>query len=315
MARILFFCPDFPQPSGGTKRIYRYVQRLNQLGFDAAVVHQKKNFVLTWHGYAAPVLWLEDRPQFHTDDTLVIPEVMLDLMRQTQKFAGRRVVLALSWAPAYNRLKPGERWQDYGITQAITVSPVIKRYLEWSMGINVTLIHEYVDATRYSHQREQKKNQIAYLTRKDASGAWLQTIITRRNPTLTGYTWQALRDMDEATYAQHLQTSTVYLATTLQEGMHVSVLEAMACGCLVVGYAGVGGHAYLVGGSAQQNCILVENGNLPLLGETLEQVLLTLLADPRRYDSIIENALAAVRQYQDEEAEIQSLQAFFATNP
>src|SRR5262245_31016929 len=127
MARILYFCPDFPQPSGGTKTLYRHVWRLRQLGFEAAIVHQRHGFTLTWHEYAAPVLWLEDRPTFGPADVCVFPEVMLDYIRQTQGFGGQRVVIALSWAPAYHRLRPGERWQDYGITQVITKSPLIKR--------------------------------------------------------------------------------------------------------------------------------------------------------------------------------------------
>ncbi len=312
MSRIFYFCPDFPQPSGGTKTLYRHVRQLCQLGFDAAIVHQKTGFVLMWHGIQVPVIALEDRPQLRADDILVIPEVMLDFIRQTQHFAGQRVVIALSWAPTYHRLPLGGRWQDYGIQQVMTVSPVIKRTLEWSMDINVTLIHEYVDVELYAYQPAQKKPQIAYMTRKDNSGAWLHGVLVRRHPALATYTWLPLRGLDEAIYAQHLRASTIYLATTLQEGLHISILEAMACGCLVVGYAAVGGHAYMRGIGEAQNCLLVENGNLPQLGETLEDVLLSLLTDPHCYDPVTEHALATVRPYQNAAAEADSLQTFFA---
>jgi hypothetical protein len=312
MTRILYFCPDFPQPSGGTKRLYRHVQTLRQLGWDAYILHQRHGFALTWHGYQAPILWLEDRPEFRRSDVWVFPEVALEWIRQTQNLGDRRVVLALSWAPGYSRLRPGERWQDYGVAQALTPSPVIKRYLEWSTGIRVTLVDEYVDPTRYFPDPAGKLMQIAYLTRKDTSGEWLHGLLTRKQPELNSYAWLPLRGLDEAVYAHHLRTSRLYLVTTMQEGMNVSVLEALSCGCLVVGYAGVGGHAYMVGHGARQNCVLVENGNLPALGEALETVLLQLLADPHAFDWILTNGLTTARAYQDPTGEARSLQTFFA---
>ena len=311
MCRILYFCPDFPQPSGGTKTLYRHVHRLRQLGFAAFIVHQRTGFVLSWHPYPAPILWLEDKPEFRTDDVWVIPEVMLDFIRQTKHFPGQRIVIALSWAPAYNRLRPGERWQDYGINQALTKSPIIKRYLAWSMAIHVTLIDESIDAGRYLYEPAQKKDKVVYTTRKDTSGEWLQGVLLRKNPLFAHYTWLPLRGMDEESYAQQMREATIYLATTMQEGMHVSVLEAMACGCLVVGYTGIGGNAYMIGQGKAQNCILVENGNLPALGETVEQVLLNLLNDPQCYDPIRQQAIATARPYQNAAAEAQSLQTFF----
>ena len=311
MGRILYFCPDFPQPSGGTKTLYRHVHQLRTLGFDAFIVHQRSGFVLTWHHYQVPILWLEDKPAFHQDDVWVFPEVMVDLVRQTKAFAGQRVVIALSWAPAYNRLRPGERWQDYGISQVMTKSPVIKRYLEWSMGINVALITEWVDDSRYYAAPTEKKLKITYTTRKDNAGEWLQGVLLRKHPKLAEYEWLPLRNLDEATYAQHLRESAVYLTTTLQEGMHVSVLEAMACGCLVVGFTGIGGNTYMVGQGETQNCILVENGNLPLLGETLEQLLLKFQTDRGSYASVIQQALITAAPYQLRAAEAQSLRAFF----
>lgn len=282
------------------------------MGFEAAIVHQRRNFVLTWHGYTVPVLWLEDQPQLDENDICVFPEVMLDFIRQTQGFRGQRVVIALSWAPAYNRLRPGERWQDYGITQVMTKSPVIKRYLEWSMDINVALIHEYVDPERYQYRPGQKQPTIAYLTRKDASGEWLHGVLARKGAPFTDFTWLPLRGLSEDEYAYQLRQAALYLPTTLQEGMHVSVIEAMACGCLVVGYAGVGGKDYMIGEGERQNSILVENGNLPALGETVEAVLIKWSADPSSYEHVIANAVATAHPYQDAHAEARSLQRFFA---
>ena len=310
--RICYFCPDYPQPSGGAKTLYRHVHRLLQAGGDATIVHQKHDFHLDWHAYPAPVIWLEDRPQFGPDDILVFPEVMADMIRQTKGFAGQRAVISLSWQPSYARLQPGERWQDYGITHVITTSPAIRRHLTWCMEIEVSLVPEFIDPTLYAYRPAEKANRIAYLTRKDASGEWLRGVLSRRDSALAEYEWTPLRNLDESTYARHLRQSSVYLATTLQEGMHISVLEAMACGCLVIGYSGIGGADYMVGEGPNQNCLLVENGNLLLLGQTLEGALHELRCNPDRYETVRANATATAKRYQDAAAETASLAAFFS---
>ena len=81
MARIIYFSPDFPQPSGGIKTLYRHVTRLVEMGFDAWIVHQKHPFRVTWHGFEAPTLWLSECPRFTPEDVLVIPEVMHQVMQ------------------------------------------------------------------------------------------------------------------------------------------------------------------------------------------------------------------------------------------
>lgn len=320
MSTIYYFCPDFPQPSGGIKTLYRHVWRLNQLGFDAAIVHQKHGFQADWHGYEVPICWVSDRPPFTPQDVWVFPEVMTDTVRKTSQFSGTRVVFALSWQPSYSRLKPGERWQDHGIEHVITKSPTIQRHLAWSMGCAPTLIPEYINPDLY-HPNDSASLSICYTTRKDQSGSWLKGVLCRRGEPFTNFTWTPLSGMSEATYAQHLRSAQVYLATTMQEGMHVSILEAMACGALVVGYNGIGGADYMVGEGPQQNCILVENGHLLSLGYRLEELLNNLakstdwatgrceLSEELRL--ITQNGMTAAAQYQDVAAEETALVKFF----
>lgn len=311
MARILYFCPDFPQPSGGVKTLYRHVHRLCALGYDAYIVHRQRDFRLTWHDYPAPILWLSDRPLLTPDDVLVIPEVMHTLMQQTQRFAGQRIVIALSWSPVYWGLQPGQSWRDFGISRVMTVSPVIQDYVRWSMGLEATLYQEYVDPNLYHWEPDRKRLEVAYLTRKNRSGAWLQGVLQRRGAPLDQAAWRPLQNLAEAIYAQHLRTARIYLISHLQEGMNVSVLEAMACGCLVVGYSGIGGGVYMQGNGENRNCVLVENGNLPALGRALEEAITRLAHDPSDYTTEIANGVATARHYQDPRVEEESLAAVF----
>ena len=312
MSRILYFCPDFPQPSGGIKTLYRHVQRLAGMGFDAWIVHQQRPFLVTWHGYEAPALWLSERPQFAPQDVLVIPEVMPQIMQQTASFAGERIVIALSWSPTYWNLPPGQTWSSYGIKNIITKSPLIQRYLRWSMGIEATLISEYVNCERYCFTPEAKRPKVSYLTRKDRSAGWLQSVLCAKGGPFSDLEWMPLRELSEDEYARHLRETSVYVTTNMQEGMNTSVLEAMACGCLVVGYSGIGGGVYMKGDGLSQNSILVENGNVPALGEQLENVLLQLSADPAAYGRVIENGLQTARAYQNPDDEANSLRAVYA---
>ena len=312
MSRILYFCPDFPQPSGGIKTLYRHVQRLTEMGFDAWIVHQQRPFRVTWHGHEAPTLWLSERPKFASQDILVIPEVMPQIMQQTARFVGERIVIALSWSPTYWNLPPGQTWPSYGIRRVITKSPLIQQYLRWSMCIEATLVSEYVNRERYRHAPEAKRPKVCYLTRKDRSAAWLHSILSAKGEPFTDFEWMPLRELSEDEYARHLREATVYVTTNMQEGMNTSVLEAMACGCLVVGYSGIGGGVYMEHAGSSQNCILVENGSVPALGAQLESVLRQLSADPTAYGWVIENGLQTARAYQDPDDEASSLRAVYA---
>lgn len=313
MGKICYFCPDFSPPSAGTRRLYRHVHHLNCLGYDAKVVHQKKGFHLTWHGYRVPMLWIEDQPGFGKDDVLVFPEGMSTLMRETRRFPCTRIAIALNWAYIYSNLPKGENWCDYGISHVITPSQVIKDFLEWSMGIKVTLIANHVDLYKFTYRPDKKLPKISYMSRKDLSGEILRTIFEKKEGRHQKFQWVRLHDMTENRYAAELTTSVVFLATSPQEGMPTSVLEAMAAGCLVLGFSGVGGNDYMVGDGPHQNCILIENGNYPAMGKKLEDVLKILGDDPTAFHRVIEKGLETAQRFSHSEEEANSLDHFYST--
>lgn len=309
MGSIFYFCPDFSPPSGGTKRLYRHVFHLNRMGFTAFIVHYKKGFVLTWHNYKVPVLWLEDNLSFGEKDILVFPEGMPSIMKQTQHLNCRRVAIALNWAYIYGDLPTGENWKDFGITQAITPSRVIKDFLERSMAIEVTLIDNFIDNLRYSYHPEKKKTKIAYLLRKDSYGETLRNIFEKKEGLFKTWEWAPLKDMSEEKYSEQLGEARIYVATSFQEGMPTSVLEAMASGCVVVGFSGVGGNEHMIGEGDKQNCFLIENGNLPELAKNLEQIISQW--ENNSYDIIIQNGIETARGFQDFDKEGKSLKLYF----
>jgi glycosyltransferase involved in cell wall biosynthesis len=117
--------------------------------------------------------------------------------------------------------------------------------------------------------------------------------------------------LTEDQYAKELNTSKVFLATSSQEGMPTSTLEAMASGCIVIGFSGIGGNDYMVGEGEKQNCILIENGNYPELGKQLEVLLLKLKENPFTYEQVIKNGIETALNFHDLEVEAKSLREFY----
>ena len=312
MGTIYYFCPDFPHPSAGTKRLYRHVFHLNNRGYPSVIAHRERGFELTWHGYRVPVVWIQDGLDIKPDDVLVYPEGMVQLMKQTRDIPCKRVAIALNWAYIHRNLPGEETWKDYGIVQTMTPSPVIKAFLEWSMGLDVTLIGNYVDTERYRYDPTIKRCKISYMARKDPAGEILHTVFKRKglsSPAI--WEWVRLENSDEDTFARHLMESSIFLATSTQEGMPTSMLEAMASGCLVVGFSGVGGNDYLIGSGDEQNCIRVENGNVPELGVILDHVLGNIARGRASYDRIIQNGMETAKRFKDFHEEGDSVAAFF----
>jgi hypothetical protein len=281
------------------------------LGFEAYIVHAKRGFKVSRHGYEVPVLWLEDEFRFGQDDVMVISEGMAQIARQTQGVGCRRVMLPLSWAYIYPCLPPEEDWSSYGIVNVLTPSHAIKRFVQWSMGLEATVVEEFIDTARYAYCPSRKQNKIAYMARKSKHGDTLAMVCQRKRDCFHAYQWVRMRDLSEEQYAAELTTSRIYVATAPQEGSNVSALEAMSAGCIVVGFAGVGGRDYMCETGEGQNCVLVENEDLGALGVALEGVVRQLAVNPQSFDWVIQNAVATAARYGDFEKEGDNLRRYF----
>ena len=96
-----------------------------------------------------------------------------------------------------------------------------------------------MNGERYRFVPQEKRPKVCYLTRKERSAAWLHSVLYAKGKPFTEFEWMPLRELSEDEYARNLREASVYVSTNMQEGMNTSVLEAMACGCLVVGYSGI----------------------------------------------------------------------------
>ncbi|ELS04100.1 putative O-linked N-acetylglucosamine transferase, SPINDLY family [Xenococcus sp. PCC 7305] len=315
MPKIYYFCPDYQLPSGGTRTLYWQVAQLRSSGLDAWIVHQKSEFSLTWHDIRVPITSLEDNPHLKPSDILVFPEVMLPTMQQMASIAARKVVVALNWAPAYLNLEATDSWANYGIQAALFRSPIIANYVKWRMNLPVAVVPTHIDSGLYYYKPAAKKPLIAYMTRKAKDAAIVHRVLEQRGGLFANFTWQALRDSSQAEYASCLRQATFYIPPSAQEGENISVLEAMACGCIVVGYHGIGGKDFMIREGQKQNCVLVENGNLPELGLTMEKTLRDWTANPESFARIIQNAIATGQKAQDTQQEAQALAKFFRNLP
>ena len=311
MSKIYYLCPDYQLPSGGTRTLYWQVAQLRNSGLDAWIVHQKSGFSLTWHDIKVPVTSLEDRPHLNPEDILVFSEGMLAMMQQMAKVTVRKVVVALNWTPAYLQLEADDSWSNYSIQAVLSDSPIIANYVQWRMNLPVTVVPTYINPELYYYEPVAKKPLIVYMPHKSEDVAIIRGVLEQRGGIFTNFSWQLLRDFSQADYANYLRQATFYIPPSAQEGGNIAVLEAMACGCIVVGYNGVGGKDFMIGEGSQQNCILVENVNLPELGTTVEQVLTDWTTNPESFTNIIQNAISTRQKDRDPQREAQALANFF----
>ena len=91
---------------------------------------------------------------------------------------------------------------------------------------------------------EQKRNQIAFLTRKNTADlAQVLKILSIRDR-LQGWKFVPIEGLDETGVYQVLGQSRLLVSFGHQEDLCLSNLEALACGCRLIGYDGMAGREY-----------------------------------------------------------------------
>lgn len=294
MGRILYLCPAVAEPRGGIRTIYHHVEALVGAGLQAAVVHFEPGFRPTWFASTAPVLDASGNFALNDTDTLVFPEDFGAALVALRGVALPKVVFCQNHYHVFETLEHDAHYRDFGVQRILASTNIIAGFCERVFGLPTDVVPYALDLQRLTPTPAQRQRQIAYMPRK---GPWnlriARGILHHERPDLAHVPWVPIEGKSEAETATLLQASDVYLSTSLREGFGLPPLEAMACGAVVVGFAGGGGNEY----ARPDNGVWVPDEDPMALAAALARTLDQLATAPSALEALRANAVAMARTF------------------
>ncbi len=286
---VYVLSPDNDKPSGGIKILYRHVDVLNRNGIDAAVLHQNAGFRCSWFKNDTSIRYLA-QTQLAEDDFLVIPEIygphmaaMSDIpmigrkvrkviFNQNCRYTFLGQTLDTVRSPGFSL--PYNNRDDF--VGAMVVSEDSREYLEYVFpGIDIWRVYNAIDVENFKFS-DRKKKQICFMPRKHAEDALQVLGILSLRGALRDFEVVAIEGKTEVEVAEIMQESMFFLSFGYPEGCPLPPAEAMACGCVVVGYDGFGGREYF----DEAFCYPVRVGDITGFAGIVESLISQYSIDP-----------------------------------
>lgn len=315
---IYYFCPDLRGVVGGVKTIYRHVDILNRNQFNAAVLHSTNGFRCGWFDNATRIAYVR-ATRFEKDDVIVFPESLLayftdahnppklklHFYRAFSKNRHKFYLNELSKTPVrkvifnqgvYLTFKDIDYSKTYDIpylrrdvVATICISEDSHNYLNYVFpGIRIYRVHLSANRNYFYYQAE-KKPQIAFMSDRNSED-WNQVLnILKIKKLLEGFRLVPIKGRTVEEVGQILRESAFFFSFGKAEGFSLPPLEAMACGCVVVGYHGAGGREYFDPAFSYS----VEPGDIIGFARKAEEVLTTYRNRP---SAILEKGKTASEQ-------------------
>ncbi len=302
MQRIFFISPDNNSPIGGIKKLYRQADILRRHGIDAKILHYKKGFRPNWFTNTTPITtWSEIR--WKDDDILVIPEIYGPGMSKKLRididktFFNRSGFFEIALPPVrkvifnqncyytfarhgFDNSIPDTPYLDPLVIGTIVVSEDSREYLRSIFPqLKIYRITNAIDPILFSFQRIKQK-QLCFMPRKHREEAQEVLNIAKLHKALDGYTIKPIEGLKEQETAALMRDSLIFLSFGYPEGFALPPAEAMAAGCIVIGYHGGGGREYFL----PEHSFPIEAADIRSFVQTLESVTQQYSVDPSALD-------------------------------
>ena len=244
-----FLCHENDRPVGGDRKIYRFVDILNAAGRSAVVVHNRPGFRLTWFENQTKILPARE-VQCGRGDLLVIPEVFRERIPRIAPGNPHLILNQNAYITyADSRLSRGAWKPVVSVSDTIgvvTVSEDSREYLEWCFAdLPVERIRLGLDPALFLPPTQGKRRAVSFMPRRNRTELLQLLRILDERGALVGWELTPIDNVSEAEAARLLRESALFLSLSKQEGFGLPPLEAMGCGCVVVGYHGGGGKEFL----------------------------------------------------------------------
>jgi hypothetical protein len=269
---IYVTCPDYNHPSGGHKMLYRHVDVLNRGGRRAVALHQTPGYRYTWFENSTQVSDVGSITPTD-EDYIVIPEMhgpdLADWWTGLRKvvFNQNAYLTFNGYSLDTSALKTPYLHPE--VVGTIVVSDDNLSYLKYAFPAHpFHRMHYAIDPEVFSYSTT-KKRQLCLMSRRNLQDAVQVANILKFRDALRGYEIVALNDLTEAETAEVLRDSRIFLSFSSIEGFGLPPAEAMASGCITIGYHGRCGHEFF----RPDFSYPIEFGDIEGYAHTVEQVI------------------------------------------
>jgi hypothetical protein len=305
---IYYAAPDLARPSGGVRTIYRHVDVLNGLGLAAAVVHARRGFRCTWFDNDTRVVHppLELSPA----DVLVVPEQYVTRIDALAPGV-RKVIFNQN---AYRTFQYGAQAavRAYNATPdvvgAMVVSEDSERYLRHCFpGLHVARVHHSLDPSVFRPDPGARTRLVSAVpTKRPRDLRQLLDVLGVRRA-LDGWRFVAIQGMTETQVASTLRASALFVSLNDAEGFGLPPAEAIACGCHVVGFHGMGAREFF----QEPYATAIEDGDVIALASAVESFVTSYPAREAEADRLGVEGAAWITSCYSRAAQAADLTKFF----
>jgi len=254
--RTFFFLPPVRQAAGGVTVIRRMASFLAAAGREAYLVPRElpgegQGWTPDESCVDAPVVaW--DQLALNPGDLWVVPEGWVNALTPGLNAGARCLVYVQNWAYLLSALPEGVSWRKLPV-EFLAVSDPVSKFTTATTGRPAPVLRPGIDLELF-RAPEQKpglqnggKVRIAWMPRKNkALGKQIHETFQHLDPAVAARCqWVEIAGLTAQGVADALASAHIFLATGFPEGCPLPPLEAMACGCLPVGFMGFGGADYM----------------------------------------------------------------------
>ncbi|GAB6125158.1 glycosyltransferase family protein [Humidesulfovibrio idahonensis] len=254
--KTFFFLPPVRQAAGGVTVIRRMASFLAASGREVFLVPRES--ATDGPGWSpsesfveAPVMpW--DKLALAPGDLWVVPEGWVNALAPGLNAGARCLVYVQNWAYLLSALPEGVSWRKLPV-EFLAVSDPVARYTTATTGRPAPVLRPGIDLELFRAPEKKPdilsggKIRIAWMPRKNKALAHqIKDTFLHLDPALAARCeWVEIAGLTAQGVAEALASVHIFLATGFPEGCPLPPLEAMACGCLTVGFMGFGGADYM----------------------------------------------------------------------
>ncbi len=257
--KIAIFLPPLQTLSGGFAVLVNLGHHLGEAGCDVCFVIKESDVPLASYAHTLPkskvsiVEWNDI--ELGPDYTWIVPEGWINALVLGLKAKAKCLVYVQNWSFAIPPLPGGTRWDQLDV-DFLYVSDPVRMCLQAVTGKDGQVLRPGIDRNLFYppeldnlEKPAEKAIRIAWMPRKNkAFGNLIQHALNDRMSRLypdIPIEWVSVQNLMIEDVAKVLRGCNIFLATGFPEGCPLPPLEAMASGCMVVGFAGLGGWDYM----------------------------------------------------------------------